>query len=83
MKHRFWGGAGSRVFPACRYPHILCLVANEKDVSLSLEMTKARSRYSPSFPWKENTEGAEVGIERDESHGRRSVFPSHPFPSML
>ena len=27
------------MFPARRYPHILCLTANEKDFSLSLEMT--------------------------------------------
>ena len=67
MKHRF-GGAGSTVFPACRSSHILCLAANEKDFSLSLEMTNAGKwysrivshlheesvrRYSPSFPWKE------------------------------
>ena len=64
----FLGGAGSRVFPACRSSHILCLAANEKDFSLSLEMTNAGKRYfrivsllheesvrrySPSFPWKE------------------------------
>ena len=67
MKHRF-GGAGSTVFPACRSSHILCLAANEKDFSLSLEMTNAGKRqfrieshlygesvkrHSPSFPWKE------------------------------
>ena len=27
------------MLPARRYPHILCLTANEKDFSLSLEMT--------------------------------------------
>ena len=27
------------MFPARRYPHILCLAANEKDFSLLLEMT--------------------------------------------
>ena len=68
MKHRFWGGAGSTVFPACRSSHILCLAANEKDFSLSLEMTNAGKRHSRieshldeesvkrpsiSFPWKE------------------------------
>ena len=66
MKHRFFGGAGSRVFPACRSSHILCLPTNEKDFSLSLKMTGERysrveshlyeesvKRYSPSFPWKE------------------------------
>ena len=42
----FLGGAGSTVFPACRYPHILCLAANEKDFSLSLEMTNAGKRHS-------------------------------------
>ena len=56
------------MFPACRSSHILCLAANEKDFSLSLEMTNAGKRYfrivsllheesvrrySPSFPWKE------------------------------
>ena len=64
----FLGGAGSTVFPACRSSHILFLAANEKDVSLSLEMTNAGKwysrivshlheesvrRHSPSFPWKE------------------------------
>ena len=56
------------MFPACRSSHSLCLPANEKDVSLSLEMTNAGKRHfrieshlhvelvkchSPSFPWKE------------------------------
>ena len=45
MKHRFWGGAGSTVFPACRSSHLLCLAANEKDFSLSLEMTNAGKRH--------------------------------------
>ena len=37
--------AGSTVLPARRYPHILCLTANEKDFSLSLEMTIWGKRY--------------------------------------
>ena len=40
------------MLPARRYPHILCLTANEKDFSLSLEMTiwgKRHSRFA-AFP---------------------------------
>ena len=86
MKHRFWGGAGSRVLPACRSSHSLCLAANEKDVSLSLEITNAGKRhsrieshlyeesvkrYSPSFLWKEVVRrGGGWLSQRDESHGR-------------
>ena len=33
------------MFPACRSSHILCLAANEKDFSLSLEMTIWGKRY--------------------------------------
>ena len=65
MKHRF---GGRRELPACRSSHILCLPPNEKDFSLSLEMTKAGKRHSrieshlyeefvkrpsTSFQWKE------------------------------
>ena len=47
----FFRGAGSRVFPACRYPHILCLPTNEKDFSLSLEMTNAcEAAFSYRYP---------------------------------
>ncbi len=41
------------MFPTRRYPHILCLTANEKDFSLSLEMTIWGKRHSPPFLWKE------------------------------
>ena len=56
------------MLPARRYPHILYLTANEKDFSLSLEMTiwgkrhsrivsllrgKSVRRHSPPFLWKE------------------------------
>ena len=41
------------MLPARRYPNILCLTANEKDFSLSLEMTIWEKRYSPPFLWKE------------------------------
>ena len=35
------------MLPARRYPHILCLTANEKDFSLSLEMTMRESGILP------------------------------------
>ena len=56
------------MLPAIRSPHVFCLTANEKDFSLSLEMTnvgerysrivsllqgKSVRRYSPPFLWKE------------------------------
>ena len=82
----FWGGAGSTVFPACRSSHILCLAANEKDFSLSLEMTNAGKRHSrieshlyeesvkrpsTSFQWKEVARRDGGWLsQRDESHGR-------------
>ncbi len=67
MKHRFWGRREQRVShcPLLSHPF---LAANEKDFSLSLEMTNAGKRYSrivshlheesvrrhsPSFLWKE------------------------------
>ena len=82
----FLGGAGSTVFPACRSSHILCLAANEKDFSLSLEMTNAGKRHSrieshlyeesvkrpsTSFQWKEVARRDGGWLsQRDESHGR-------------
>ena len=79
----FFRGVGSRVFPACRSSHSLCLPANEKDFSLSLEITNTGERYSrieshlhvelvkrhsPSFPWKEvPRRGGGWLSQRDES----------------
>ena len=77
MKHRSFGAQGARCFPFPVVPHTF-LTANEKDFSLSLEMTNAGEQYShivillhgepvkrpsPSFPWKEG-EGAEIGSRR-------------------
>ena len=67
MKHRSSGAQGAEVSHCPLLSHSF-LTANEKDVSLSLEMTNAGKRYSriesllheelvkrhsPSFPWKE------------------------------
>ena len=64
MKHRPPQSHGGQCFP---FPSPLCLTANEKDFSRSLEMTNVGERYSrivsllqgksvrrhsPSFPWK-------------------------------
>ena len=85
MKHRFWGRREQRVShcPLLSHPF---LAANEKDFSLSLEMTNAGKRHfrieshlygesvrrhSPSFPWKEVPQrGGGWLSQRDESHGR-------------
>ena len=59
--------AGSTVFPARRYPHILCLTANEKDFSLSLEMTIWGKRHSRivSLPhWGRGTAQRWIGCSR-------------------
>ena len=68
MKHRFWGAQGAGCFPLAVPLTSFALTANEKDFSLSLEMTNAGKRqfrieshlygesvkrHSPSFPWKE------------------------------
>ena len=68
MKHRSSGAQGVRCFPLADPLTYFALTANEKDFSLSLEMTNARKRHSrieshlyeesvkrssPSFPWKE------------------------------
>ena|GEM_PF-5861339 len=56
---------GTAVLPVIRFPHSAYLTANEKDFSLSLEMTIRGKRHSPSFLWKKATEGAEVGSAVD------------------
>ena len=68
MKHRSSGAQGVRCFPLADPLTYFALTANEKDFSLSLEMTNAGKlyfrieshlygesvrRHSPSFPWKE------------------------------
>ena len=37
---------GCTVFPVIRHPRLFCLTANEKDFSLSLEMTMRKAAYS-------------------------------------
>ena len=49
------------MLPAIRSPHVFCLTANEKDFSLSLEMTNVGERYSRivSLPhWGKGTASA-------------------------
>ena len=85
MKHRFWGRREQRVShcPLLSHPF---LAANEKDFSLSLEMTNAGKRHSrieshlyeefvkrpsTSFPWKEVARRDGGWLsQRDESQGR-------------
>ena len=50
------------MLPAIRYPHIFCLIANEKDFSLSLEMTMRKSTILPPSSGRRCPEGAEVGF---------------------
>ena len=85
MKHRFFGGREQRVSHCPLLSHSF-LTANEKDFSLSLEMTNAGKRYSriesllheesvkrhsPSFPWKEVPQRGGGWLSRwDESRGR-------------
>ena len=52
------------MLPARRYPNILCLTANEKDFSLSLEMTIWEKRYSPPFLWKKGVSTRAPSIGR-------------------
>ena len=57
----FFRGAGSRVLPACRSSHSLCLAANEKDFSLSLEMTNScEAAFSYRHP--ERSRGIFYGV---------------------
>ena len=68
MKQRFFGAQGAEGFPLHALLSHPFLAANEKDFSLSLEMTNVGKRHfrieshlygesvrrhSPSFPWKE------------------------------
>ena len=67
------------VFPVPRFPHNFCLTANEKDFSLSLEMTiwgkrhsrivsllrgKSVRRHSPPFLWKEGVSSRASSLGR-------------------
>ena len=45
--------AGSVEFPVIPSPHSAFLTANEKDFSLSLEMTMREGGMLPPSPWKE------------------------------
>ena len=80
MKHRFFGGAGSRVFPACRSSHSLCLPANEKDFSLSLEMTNACEAVFRLLPLEGGgPKGRRLASQRTESRMREAAFSyRHP-----
>ena len=85
MKHRSSDSLGAGCFPLAALPHSF-LTANEKDFSLSLEMTNAESgilvslpsswglvrRHSPSFPWK-----GRRGSVHDTPH-RYFTFPYQP-----
>ena len=64
------------MLPARRYPHILCLTANEKDFSLSLEMTIWGKRHSRivSLPhWGRGTASAVDRVLSQTAYLRRSL----------
>jgi len=85
------------VLPARRYPHILCLTANEKDFSLSLEMTiwgkqhsrivsllrgKSVRQHSPPFPWKGLPSAARRGwLSQQVEKEWKEAFPRFVIPS--
>ena len=76
------------MFPTRRYPHILCLTANEKDFSLSLEMTIWGKRHSPPpssgrrecprepLPWEGAAERSEAGLASFLGGKAASSLPS-------
>ena len=75
------------MLPARRYPHILCLTANEKDFSLSLEMTMLDSGILVSQP-SPLGKGDRAAVDRVLSYIvdlRRSFplsfIPLEPYPA--
>ena len=56
-----------------RYPHIFCLTANEKDFSLSLEMTIRGMRYSPFFQRKEGVSTRAPSLGRGKGRSEAGV----------
>ena len=76
------------MLPARRYPHILCLTANEKDFSLSLEMTILGKRHSRIVSLLHAGKGDRAAVDRVLSlmaHLRRSsslsFMPLVPYPA--
>ena len=62
------------MLPAIRSPHSFCLTANEKDFSLSLEMTMRKNGILPPSPAKGRPEG--------DVRGMAALFLRHS-PSFL
>ena len=65
------------MLPARRYPHILCLTANEKDFSLSLEMTIWGKRHSRIVSLPHWGRGTASAVDRVLSFivDLRRIFP--------
>ena len=67
------------MLPVIRHPRLFFLTANEKDFSLSLEMTMREGGILPPSPGRRCPEGVEVGSLWDEKEWGgpfRFVIPS-------
>ena len=62
------------MLPVIRHPRLFCLTANEKDFSLSLEMTMWEGGILPPSPGRRCPEGAEVGFLSGMKGMRDSPF---------
>ena len=78
--------AESAMFPVIRHPRLFCLTANEKDFSLSLEMTLREGGTLPPFLGRRCPEGAEArslsGMKRNVRQSFR-VSASHVAESAM
>ena len=66
--------AESAMFPVIRHPRLFCLTANEKDFSLSLEMTLREGGTLPPSLGRRCPEGAEVGSRSGMKRNVRQSF---------
>ena len=75
------------MLPVIRHPRLFFLTANEKDFSLSLEMTMREGGTLPPSPGRRCPEGAEVGslsgMKRNGAVLSRIVIPSAAEGSFL
>ena len=66
--------AESAMFPVIRHPRLFCLTANEKDFSLSLEMTMREGGTLPPSLGRRCPEGTEVGSRSGMKRNVRQSF---------
>ncbi len=71
------------MFPARRYPHILCLAANEKDFSLLLEMTIRETVLSDAEALLLRARNDECGRKAEMLEAAATISQSPLFPQNI